>query len=138
SCIRSDHESPKEDKNSVFFSSSTGNGQSWTEPVLVSRSGRKEADYTQLLTKSDGHIHLLWAKRLNADFVTETIWHARSHDGGKSWSTPIDLETEHPATIFKITADSQDRFHLVYTSLAQNKLRTYYKMWDKNHWKPET
>src|SRR5699024_3946704 len=35
SCIRPDHDSSIEDRNSVFLSTSTDNGKSWSEPILV-------------------------------------------------------------------------------------------------------
>src|SRR5699024_9176067 len=74
SCIRPDHDSSREDRNSVFFSSSTDNGQSWNEPVLVSHSGKKQAPSSQLMVSSNGTVQLLWLKSTDTDFMPETIW----------------------------------------------------------------
>lgn len=137
-CIGPDYDTPN-DRNSVFFSYSEDYGENWAEPVLVSRSGQKEAHFSRILIDNEKNLHLLWSKSLDPGFLTETIWHAISTDGGTTWSEPIDLELDFPVLEYRVVSDTENRFHLLYSTMDEENqtYRTYYKMWNGHKWLPE-
>ena len=104
---------PSEDVNSVFLQRSDDDGQSWSSPILVSRSGAHPAHYIQLHIAPDRTLHLVWMQE-RAD-GPDVIRHVSSRDLGHSWSVPDDLE---PAArmlgAIATTMDACGTLHLVY------------------------
>lgn len=79
------------DGNSVWstrYDAATGG---WGEPVLVSRSGPRAA-FEPALLSSDHRLDAVWAKDLDGERSTrESLWHAFSLDGGRTWSRPVQV-----------------------------------------------
>jgi len=85
--ISADRNSPRFDRNSVFFVSSDDSGETWSTPVLVSRSGEHDALDPRLVRRG-GEYDLIWRKSLDEGM---TLWFSNSRDGGATWSRPAQI-----------------------------------------------
>lgn len=75
------------DRNSVFVAHSEDNGQTWSESVLVDRSGYSEpAQFPVIRYGTANQPYVVWAKDLTGDLYPNAIFGSCSDDGGESWS----------------------------------------------------
>ncbi len=88
-----DHARPGDtDANSVLFFASYDNGDTWREPVLVSRSGDQQASFPDLTVSESGVLHVAWGKNLSGGPFPEVIWTSSSLDGGTTWLEPEEID----------------------------------------------
>jgi hypothetical protein len=120
------------DLNSVFTTYSTDGGETWSDSILVSRSGLLQAFYPQILTDALGWHHIIWLKLTDPTHaITRSIFHSRSRDG-IVWETAVNVTEGIDAlyTSFGCVADRYGRVHLV----AKGDNDLYYYMFSNNTW----
>lgn len=80
------------DVNSVLAVRSTDDGQSWSAPLVIQRSGEVGAYGLAAASDSDGRLHLVWGRSSQAGVVgASSLWHAVSDDEGLTWSSPSEI-----------------------------------------------
>lgn len=128
------------DSNSVLLISSSDGGATWSEPVLVSRSGKLQAHVPRILVAPEGRLHLLWEKDVDTqNILPEIIWHAYSDDGGASWSDPVEIQESTGMLIFGFDAvvDHFGRVHVIFTgtrSFDAPESHLYQSVWSCGAW----
>lgn len=129
--------SASSDANSVFVRRSGDWGRTWDEPVLVSRSGRREAHGLKMAVDGRGRIHLLWRKNLTGGRVTQAIWHSLSDDGGRTWSPPVELpvpgaEGTRRTTELAVAPTAAGDVHAFYGLLVDGQTRFHHREWSED------
>lgn len=111
----------RSDANSLFLLRSVDGGRSWVPPLLISRSGNRQATSVRALVSPDGAIHLVWGQNLTGGIVAQVIRHSVSHDGGHTWSSPDDLDTpDFFRGDLRATVDRCGAVHIVYHNLEDH------------------
>jgi len=123
------------DINSVFTIYSTNGGLTWSDSVLVSRSGLAEAGYPRMVTDSFGRHHVIWFKSPPNQVLPRALYHSSSIDGIE-WQPAINLTEGIDAfyTSFDCVADRYGRLHVVAQGVAQGNNRLYYFVFSNNSW----
>ena len=128
------------DNNSVLATTSDDNGQTWTKPLVVSRSYRHPAVQPQLV-QTGKTTHLLWLKALREGVTsTEVVWHSRSTDGGRTWAEPLEVGTSLKGGFIGhagVVADSCGNLHMVFRradAFGGRNPRLYYARYDGAAW----
>jgi len=119
---------------------STDNGKTWTEPVNVSKSTAASSQSTITLEKN-GALDAAWCENIG-DELKPDVFFARSVDGGKTWSKPVDVSTTPGESSYpSIAVASDNSLHLVWcdTSKGERNRDIYYasssdggKSWGKD------
>ncbi|HEX5439045.1 MAG TPA: hypothetical protein VFW98_17970 [Gemmatimonadaceae bacterium] len=123
-------DTPKLNANSVFFRRSPDDGATWEPPVLVSRSGTREAHLVRMAVTPSGAIHLTWLKNLSGGYRDEVVWHTLSTDEGRTWSTPRELRVAGSIPQESaVAADSIGGVHAVFIFTGHGGPRLYYVRW---------
>lgn len=79
------------DANSVWSSRLDRGSSSWSQAVLISRSGLRAA-YEPALLVFGTRVDVVWTKDVDGDRMTrEALWHVHSLDGGRTWSPPVQV-----------------------------------------------
>lgn len=80
----------------LFHTASVDDGETWSDPVDISRRPDRGAAKPQLLIAQSGTQHVVWESGLDGDrgYVTGPVrsMHAFSRDGGATWSLPVQLD----------------------------------------------
>lgn len=127
------------DENSVFYRFSDDYGETWSDSVLVHKSGRQNAIKVQILLDQKNNIHILWTKNLYGNNLGgEAIYHSYSSDGIK-WSEPKDAapRSDDGFLYFSAAVDNNNRIHLIYDlwkSFLLNPTKLCYTYWDGAAW----
>jgi hypothetical protein len=121
------------DLNSVFVARRDPGTRSWGGPVLVSRSGPKQAHATRILAHA-GALHLVWGQSVDAGSSVEVLRHVMSRDGGNSWSSPTDLKTGDVAVDALVPLDAA-HIAVVYVSLAGDAPSLTMACWADQGWR---
>ena len=75
------------DRNSLFVTHSEDNGKTWSEGVLVDRSGFDEPALLPVIRYGAANqLHVVWPKDLTGDLRANAVFGSCSDDGGESWS----------------------------------------------------
>lgn len=103
------------DINSVFVQHSLDNGTTWSNPILVHRSGTQPAFDPCFLKGPEEYIHLFWRKNTNQSTFPNTLLHSQSPNG-TSWSKPVKLtgSAEGILSSFDVTNDTSGTLHAVF------------------------
>ncbi len=127
------------DENSVFYRYSNDYGVTWSDSVLVNKSGNQNAVAVRMLIDHKNNIHLIWTKNISGmKGAAETIYYSFSADGN-NWSlaNPI-IHIQQDATLyFSVTLDINNNIHLVYDlwkGFAQLPVNLYYSFWNGYDW----
>ena len=102
----------------IYLSRSEDHGQTWSEPLLVSRAGADSRGFhaPQVAAASDGQVYLIWEQlekrtvrmegRRNPESpIDRMIYFSRSLDGGRTWlSEPIRLSQPSPTSLQPLKA----------------------------------
>lgn len=121
------------DQNSVFVTRSGDGGKTWSNPVMIQRSGRTPAASPQLRLGADGTLHLVWTQQVGVNRLL--LRHVQSSDSGLTWSKADELPLkggfQNPATAF----DSCNRLHVVYDNNTDRTSEPSldHVVWD-GHW----
>lgn len=101
--------------NSVFTTSTTNQGVSWSGRTLVHSSGIDPAFDPRIVHDARGWIHILWLKSFRNSPFPEAIYHSKSLNG-LAWETPLNLAAGLRATMFAITVvvDKEGFLHAVF------------------------
>ena len=97
---------------------STDNGETWLEPINVSRTDSLSSDEPTLAIDSDNVLHCLWRQAYRV--APESTWHRYlfySQFDGDSWSLPYQVTmTPNSGTSLysSLIVDSYDRLHAVW------------------------
>lgn len=79
---------------SIFYRQSRDGGISWTSPIMLTPVGNG-AIKPQILVSRNGDLHLVWDAGRGGGLAQVTgstqVSYAASHDGGKTWSEPIEF-----------------------------------------------
>lgn len=127
------------DENSVYYRFSDDYGDSWSDSVLVHKSGRENAVNVQILLDQKNNIHIIWTKNLTGNkWGGETIYHSFSANG-IHWRTP---ENAVPQSVdgflyFSAAIDKSDKIHLVYDlwgGFAIAPVKVCYSFYDGTNW----
>jgi hypothetical protein len=79
------------DLNSVWVTSSNDEGRSWTNAVLVSRSGARGARDPRIVMDSASTAHLIWGQNYRGGLATDAIRIVSSANYGATWNQPADF-----------------------------------------------
>ena len=113
----------KEPGLKVVFLRSTDQGETFTEPLVVSGASTTALEPEIAVDSSDG-INVVWQDQ---DSGVSAIMFARSTDGGATFSTPKRLSTgEGSAVEAQIFADSKGRLNVVWVDESSGSAQAYY------------
>ncbi|GEM_PF-5403137 len=125
----------------IYLSRSEDHGRTWSEPILVSRSGTdfRGAYLPRITAVSDGQVYLIWEQldrrivrleRRRTQWPTDRmIYFNRSLDGGRTWlNQPIRLSQPNPTSLHRrksigaqIVCDGRGH---VYVAFLEGEVRT--------------
>lgn len=126
------------DHNSVFAMFSTNSGQTWSDSILISRSGLKPAFYPKMIIDSFGRRHIVWFQSLrDNDLNPWALYHSSSEDG-IVWQQAENITRGMEAIFreFDCEADRAGRLHLIARgdTLEGTVARLYYFVHSNNRW----
>lgn len=77
----------------LFYETSSDGGSTWSFPVTIANGGPNvSVDFTRIAVAPDGTIHVVWSEYpLPKAWPPSGLYYARSTDGGKTWSNPIQI-----------------------------------------------
>lgn len=122
-------------RSGIYLSRSEDQGQSWSEPILVSRLGTdsRGAHAPEIAAASDGQVYLVWEQAVERTVTIEgrrrpfwpidrLIYFNRSLDGGRTWlSEPVLLSEPDPTLpsrrsgrATQIMSDGRGHVYVVY------------------------
>jgi hypothetical protein len=123
----------------VEYLQSVDGGQTWSEPVSVSRISPSEPqvpDLARIAVDSQGRVHLAWSENHPPTFVSRRVYVTSSEDGGNSWLAPTDLSDaasdQNWNASIDLTVDHQDRVNVVWTC-GRDPNRCYRRSADYGH-----
>jgi hypothetical protein len=90
----------------IFFSRTTDDGRTWSNPIDVSSSPGLSGEPAITIGANDS-IHVLWADTTQGE-KNKDIFYVSSPDGGKMWNAPIDISNTPGASSDPAIAASQD------------------------------
>jgi hypothetical protein len=103
----------RHDRNSLFVLRSNDNAKSWSQPILVSRSGLSAATEVHVLTDSSNAWHLVWHQSRSNGQLPDVLRHEISRDDGRTWSAPQDLPLPSEVTLIRAAIDRCGALQLV-------------------------
>jgi hypothetical protein len=108
----------------IYYKHSTDGGSAWSLAKRLTRNSGSSC-YPAIALDSDGVIHVVW---MDSTPGTNQIYHARSLDGGTTWSAAKRLtwttsECYSPA----IASDSSKYVHVVWYNETAGNYQIYYK-----------
>jgi len=107
----------------VVYLRSTDQGETFTEPLVVSGASTDALDPEVAVDSGDG-INVVWQDQ---DSGVSAIMFARSTDRGATFSTPKRVSTgEGRAIEAQIVADSEDRLNVVWVDESSGSAQAYY------------
>lgn len=90
-------------ESTVFVTTSDVAGVHWNEPVAVGSASQFPAFQPVLLKGKREELHVIWTQHADGGTATTGLWHARSDDRGKTWSSeprlPLSVQVSHTAAI---------------------------------------
>jgi hypothetical protein len=84
--------------NSFLFSRTTDGGATWSAPTTIDEAPPNGIDQSgEVLVLPDGSLLVVFARPqlLEDSSVRTTLFATRSHDVGRTWSTPTEIASEH-------------------------------------------
>jgi hypothetical protein len=129
---------PSYDVNSVFYSSSNDLWKTWSNEVLVSRSGTLGAYKIEILKDDNGIIHIIWGKDTDGNGMEDCVYHSMSPDG-INWSKPdpIGKGLGGFCEDFHIVKDSKNTIYIFFTISDQvigTTHNLYYSFFNGMEW----
>jgi len=120
------------DVNSVLCKRTTNGGASWSDSIIVHRSGAQPSFSPQILTDAQNRLHIIWLKALSGGLFADAVFHSVSHDNGSSWTVAKNISQGIAANFYSISAvpDLVGRVHLV----MQGDGRMYYTIGTDSVW----
>lgn len=95
----------------IYFSRSTDNGATWSNPITVNDDGKdngRHQFYSSVAVSSEGVVVLMWYDRRNETFNAETeLFMAYSFDGGKTFTKNIAVSNS-PSNFNRIGAQNNN------------------------------
>jgi hypothetical protein len=131
--IAADNSAPH-DRNSVFVLRSGPDGNGWTRPRVVSRSGSEAALDLRVFAGNSGAVHFVWAQSLSGALTRDVVRHVVSNDGGASWSTLPELKIPANAWSFTASIDRCESIHVVIVTMRGSREHLSYARWDGAIW----
>ncbi len=107
------------DANSVFVTTSDDGGMSWSAPLILSRSGIRQAFDIAAVATEPNVIRLVWAQNRSGGLVSEVVRTMSTNDGGITWSRPQDLEVTPGFSSLIATADACGALHVIFSDNPQ-------------------
>lgn len=130
-----------QDRNTIFFATSTDGGATWGEGVVVGNEDRSRAQNPRIVAEN-GQIHVVWEDDVNGNVRSDVLAATHSTDGGETWSKEVQISIPK--------ADSENRFlspHEIETTkngyvhvavqragFGVPKFPTYYVQWNGSEW----
>jgi hypothetical protein len=106
--------------SNIFSVESGDNGKTWSEPVNISNSTRAARQSTIALDK-DGALDAAWCQDIGGE-STPDVFFARSVDGGKTWSKPVDISNTPGESSYPSIAVASDKsLHVVWCDTSKGK-----------------
>ena len=106
----------------VYYIRSVNGGADWEPPIkLSSEFDTLEESFARvkIITDGAGRLHAVWQTNESAGFG-QAVYYARSQDGGKSWSSPLQMGYRGPGDFDVgwpyITARGDSELHLIYNA----------------------
>ena len=131
------------DDNSIFFVRSRDDGQTWSRPLLLSRSGHRGAFDTQLHLDRNHQLHLIWrrvesssddagGRPFSPGAGRDVLGHMLSPDLGRAWTAAQELALPGPAYRARTGIDSCGLVHVFYRDLSRggDKLDVGHAIWN--------
>lgn len=122
--------------NNVYVLLSKDDGQTFSDPMVVSAMGYRRATSVRVLSDAEGGWHLLWGQSLSPGIVPDVVRHVYSVDGGLQWSTPVDIPLPFGISKWYAEIDRRGILHLLAFSPG-NAGDAYAKLehsWWKGDW----
>jgi hypothetical protein len=112
----------------VYVATAEASTLEWGPPVRVfdaATAGCAKVEQTSLTGGTDGTLHLAWVcASLPGGIGPMAIYHARSSDGGLTWSEPA-LVLERRAAWSQIAVDRRGSLHLVWEERLGDRIYTW-------------
>jgi hypothetical protein len=127
------------DENSVYYRFSDDYGESWSDSVLVHKSGSQRGIKVQILSDQKNNIHIIWTKHLTGNKTGgDAIYHSYSPDGA-TWTEPKNAvpQSVDGFLYFSAAMDKNNKIHLVYdlwSGLFLIPVKLCYTCWDGTSW----
>ncbi len=88
------------DRNSLFLSRSTDDGETWGTPQLIERSGFDQpAQSPQIVQGADPQeLYLTWSKSTDGDLAPDAVFMIYSDDRGDTWRSPREVSFDESGT----------------------------------------
>ena len=100
--------------NQIYLTKSADRGETWSAPTRVAVT-LNDSEWSRILIDSHGTLHVLWHDRSGPSLENVEFYHARSSDGGISWSNPKLITSGTWAWTFIAAIDAQDRLYGFWT-----------------------
>ncbi len=126
--------------NSVFFMKSLDRGRTWSDEIRINASGKKPAGQVLAVSTFTDRIHVLWTKYSSVNFMdgAQSIRHAVSDNGGKTWSGFTSIEPPDGFHIFGFDAvgDSCGDIYIIFYGRRKAPLNRllFETKWIGTHW----
>jgi hypothetical protein len=114
----------------VYYSRSEDAGQTWSEPVQVSKV---DTGYPITAAAGPDEIHLMWTANLSTE---PQLWHQWSNDGGATWSqaSPL-LSVRSIAPRADMVTDGAGQLYLVGVErILQDSAALFFLHWTSQGW----
>jgi hypothetical protein len=106
--------------SNIFSVDSDDNGKTWSEPLNISNSTTAAMQSTIALDK-DGALDAAWCQDTGSESKPD-VFFARSVDGGKTWSKPVDISnTPGESSYPHISVASDKSLHVVWCDTTKGR-----------------
>lgn len=116
----------------VKYLRSIDGGQTWAFAVTVAdtSTGKTAPEFVRLAISDDGILHIVWTEfQLPSGWPPVGVFYARSTDGGKSWSVPLQV-AEQDYTQINVATFGNNVVHLAWNGDAN--IRGRYHKWSSD------
>jgi hypothetical protein len=108
------------DVTDIFYTESSDGGKTWSTPTDVSKTPGNSFD-PDIVVEQNGAVDVAWSDTTPGEKIAD-IYFARSADGGKTWSAPIQVsstpgQSTHPA----LAAGEDSSLHLVWCDTTRGE-----------------
>ncbi len=118
-------------EGALWFSRSTDNGESFSEPKLAGGSDEIPARAPSIAAGRDGNVYLAWSA---GEGHQADIRFAKSGDYGQNFDQPVDvLQSDGHSDAPRFVVDSNETIHLVYSESPNGLWNSYHIRYSKSN-----